>query len=101
MFAFLSSLDRFLSSSSALLTYSSEKTRLIEEAEVQKLHAEVQLLKEQIKLKDTALAEAQDLAEERLKDNVALHKVLDSKLASDHPPCLPTFCLRFISTDRF
>lgn len=100
MFAFLLSLDRFLRFivfdlllllHQALLAYSSEKTCLIEDAQVQKLQAKVEQLKEQLKLKDAVLAKAQNLAEERLKDNVALCKVLDSKLASNRPPCLPAF----------
>lgn len=87
----------------ALLAYSSEKTRLIEEAQVQKLQEEVELLKEQIKLKDAALTDAQHLAKERLKDNIALHKVLDGKFTSDRPLFFPTsdFCRPIDLLDRF
>lgn len=74
----------------AVLAFAPVKTRLHEDAQVQKLQLEIQQLIEQLKLNDATLAKqgeelvtAQSLALERLKDNVALHKVLDGKYSSD------------------
>ena len=90
LISFAHHLDLYLFSFQAILAFSSAKTRLLEDAQTQRLQTEVEELKEQIRLKDAALAkqntelaEAKHITEEQRKDIVALQKVLDDKRSSD------------------